>query len=668
MPIENVTHIIDMALDANAEPLIFDGQDKDDILNHLKMIMGESLYKRIVYKYKLNHTIHQNSPLHLNDVRALLIGVVTNSNDDELENDTLKQFIAEHRLSIQNMAKANRASIIKRSDHTILMRKNPFVRLTLEVGKMVSNATLKEVDLKDAFSGVQINKALEEDIKTVLTIDYANKTYANVETLNNLNAVIDSHEKKMEYASKLYLSSDLSYRNLNDNAILPILDEDGKEHLYIVHNIFNDSKFTCTALIPYVNGEDKQSAPLDIKILFRGTHSLETIAADLETTGAGSKTMRDNRIKLLDEVNAIVSTLQDKTDLPVSLSVHGHSLGGSYAERFTSELHQAIYFQNVKEKRSNPEIRDALRDENVKLEWGEHPSETAIRRIQARIDLNTHEMEGKNYSALSRLATIKSTPASSARLSKKEAQVGEGFIALTQNLKNTPSQTFSYFKSKGDPVSQAGIESLGAHFQAGSKVKVEHLKKNAGYGQTIAWSPGLAHCDHPFMRYHDQNVAPLSFSYSNNNTEQGYENVNRDLTSGKQLLRIIQKFYAKIPTELAEPLTTLEKHRAYLIGENPNRIKGKKVKTVKERKQSPKAQLKAIGQELKQLKDDLKYAKEIDPEQWIQFDEKATDLDSRLKNIENQNIPSLNHKVRDYRNWLDNFFSLENKRTKTKFS
>ncbi|OJV91128.1 MAG: hypothetical protein BGO43_02335 [Gammaproteobacteria bacterium 39-13] len=356
-----------------------------------------------------------------------------------------------------------------------------------------------------------------------------------------------------------------------------------------MHNIANDKGLVCTALIP-VNPEPDQ--PLDVKVLFRGTHSGASAIVDLETTGAGSKTMRDNRIKLLNEVNSIVGNLQEKhPGTPVSLSIHGHSLGGSFAERFTSEVHQAIFHQN---NHGVDPVVIATAAENQDL-FTDAPKQRQrmVDNLQSRIALNNKEMEGKNYSALASLSGITTTAANSARLTSKEARVGEGFIALNQELNQPPQkQKLNYFKAGGDWVSQAGNRSLGSGFSAKSDVDVALLRKRADYGGITAVHPILGHCDHPLMRYHDKSQRDVNFDYHTQKKEP--ELLKKGLTSGRVLPQAAQKLYSKMPTALAEPITWVKRQHAKLMGKDATQVKGMEIKTQaeKEQKKAEKAQRK----------------------------------------------------------------------------
>jgi hypothetical protein len=549
-----------------------------DPLRFMKFIkdqVSDVLIDEIIHKYQLDHLKGQNPQITISDVRALLVGVTTNIKAEHLSNPLtsprLFKFLEENSKDITEMAKEQRKPLAASMDKVVLKKKNPVVGFFLRVGKAISDRAVKVNDLKDAFAGVRIHKAFEEDIKTVATFEYANTYKAGYkepqDNRENVKKGISAAEMKdaiphkparQSLASGLYLASDLAYRNLNNNAIIPVLDDDGKERLYQVQNIVKDKGIVCTALIPYTASEDntESNRALDVKIMFRGTHSVASAVIDLESTGAGSKTMRDNRIKLLDEVNAIVAKVQQQNpDRPVSLSMHGHSLGASFAERLTSEVHQAIYFQSTN---------------------GSEPTRDQQSNIRSRIKRNNQEMAGKDYTALMSLSGIKTTAANSARLSKNEAQIGDAFINMT-----TINQEIQHYKSAGDWVSQASYRSLGAEVTP-ERAQVSLLRKNAGYGGVKSMHPILGHCDHPFMQYHDKQERDIHFDYHTNSNFSDRVSLIEGLGSAKGINKQVQHTMAKLPKVLSEPVTWARKMVAKTKGNDPQSIKGFEVKTVRE--------------------------------------------------------------------------------------
>lgn len=555
--------------------------DSARFMQFIKLQVGDVLVDEIIQKYQLDHLKEPNPAMSISDVRALLVGVTTNIKAEHLSNPLtsprLNAFLEVNSADITKMAKEQRKSLAASMDKVALQKKNPIVGFFLRVGKAISDHAVKANDLKDAFAGVRIHKAFEEDIKTVATFEYANTYKAgykepqadgeNVKkgvSSSAMKEAIPEKTTRQNLASGLYLASDLAYRNLNNNAIIPVLDDDGKERLYRVQNIVKDKGLVCTALIPYTAPGDNSEPdrPLDVKIMFRGTHSGASAIVDLESTGAGSKTMRDNRIKLLDEVNSIVAKVQQENPgRSVSLSTSGHSLGGAFAERFTSELHQAIHHQT-----SN----------------GAAPSQNQPSNIRSRIKRNNQEMAGKDYRALTQLSAIKTTAANSARLSKNEAQIGDAFINMTN-----VHQEIQHYKSQGDWVSQAGYRSLGAEIEP-ARAQVSLVRKKTGYGGVTSVHPILGHCDHPFMQYHDKQQRDIQFDY---HTNQG-DLTNRlalidGLGSAKGLNKQVQNVMAKVPMVLAEPITWARQTAAKAMGNNPLSVKGFEAKTVKEQEEKP---------------------------------------------------------------------------------
>ncbi|MCS5711627.1 hypothetical protein [Candidatus Berkiella aquae] len=575
-----VNKVLNPATSGKEEFNVFETQF---ILETLKHVVGHDLYNNVINKYQIQHINDPGNHLNVNDLRALMIGISTNTSANDLaSNQELRNFLENNQVNISQLAKEQRQELAKHMDKTALKKKNPLVGFCLRVGKAITDVAVKANDLKDAFAGVQINKAFEEDIKTVATMHYSN-TYTAGYQENGIAKGISSPEianvmtepdERKKLASGLYLATDLAYRNLNQGSVIPVLDDDGQNRLYRVHNIANDKGLVCTALIPYEPGNQ-----LDVKILFRGTHSGASASVDLETTGAGSKTMRDNRIKLLDEVNKIVGDLQaSQPGSSISLSIQGHSLGGAFAERFTSEVHQAIYHANSQGGTlSTEQIQQAAQNQDLYQGDDAHRERTKmVTNVQERVALNNREMQGKDYSALSNLSKINTTSANSARLNSIEAYVGEGFIALNQSSPSAPQQSLNYFKARGDWVSQAGMKNLGSGFGPNSQVDVALLRKHTDYGVSNI-HPILGHCDHPLMRYHDKSEQAPRFDYLTNHAN-GAE-LKSGLTSGRTLPRVAQKLYGKTPQAIIEPITWAKKQIAKVRGKDPIMVKGFNIQT-----------------------------------------------------------------------------------------
>ena len=68
-------------------------ESKKDILENLKKDIGEKLFYRIVDKYALEHLSKAHENLYLSDVRAILVGAVTNASKMDLEDPLFIEFL-----------------------------------------------------------------------------------------------------------------------------------------------------------------------------------------------------------------------------------------------------------------------------------------------------------------------------------------------------------------------------------------------------------------------------------------------------------------------------------------------------------------------------------------------------------------------------------------------
>lgn len=542
-PDVTVRAVIQAAFDENITSRPLDDNEKNTIIRYLQNTLSRSLYEKIVSKYHLSHL---DQSMSLNDVRAILVGVATNTTAKDLENaPKLNEFLATNQANIIALGERERQSLAKHMDDIKLQQMHPLKAFTLKAGQWLSQKVVKANDLKDAFAGVQINRAFEKDIKTLATVDYA-KTYSNNEqqTLDAFHGSVTNESEQHKFKSQLYLATDMAYRDLNNGAVLPILDEDGKTRLYQAVNLVHDKGFVATALVPY---EVDDTAPTaDIKILFRGTHSGSSASMDMETRGPGSKEMRDNRLKLLTAVNTLTEKVATSTRKEVSLTIAGHSLGGSLSELFTSEVHQAIYHQNHKLDADHSErLQERISPQNAS-------QTTMLNNVSKKVEKNQSDMGNTDFSALAKVKSIKTMAANSARMYNTEARTADGFVLA--NAGDGVRQEIRQFKVGGDYVSQASKSSLGARLvdKDNSNISVSLLKKKAGYAFI---HPILGHCDHALRRFHDKNTKDVNFTFLQANNPDHKKELKGKLTSKRLLPKVAQTLFGKTPQAVSEPLT-----------------------------------------------------------------------------------------------------------------
>lgn len=343
-------------------------------------------------------------------------------------------------------------------------------------------------------------------------------------------------------ASQLYLAKELIYCDLKDGPVT-ILDEDGKAREYELRNVFNKEGVMCVALIPK---EVKEGQSADVKILFRGTYDMETFGNDLSLRGPGSTMMNKHRLELLSAVNTIVGETQGRfPGNKVSMTIAGHSLGGSLAELFTSEIHQAIFYEKHKKDKhplTKVMIRGRLRKKGV---W--QGNDDKLRKtsnvMYKQMVQNSNEFKEKevSFEALANISDVKTSGLCSARVHGAESRTGDGFIAL--NL-DTIQQSFNYCTVEGDIVPLAASRNMGTGLVNCEGVNISFLRKSAGYeaGEFFA-----AHTHNPLMGQGKNNTQGLTFNYFDNKDESKKPQLMDHLTASNNNARKSQLIYGKLP-------------------------------------------------------------------------------------------------------------------------
>lgn len=370
--------------------------------------------------------------------------------------------------------------------------------------------------------------------------------------------------QRQKYASQLFLAKELAYRDLEDKSTIKVLDEDGMIRPYEVRNVSNHKGLVCTALIPKndptalderINFSSTHDNP-DIKIMFRGTHSLVSAAVDLEKRGPGSKSMQDNRVGLLMAVNKLAREVHGQyPDQKASMTIVGHSLGGSLSELFTSEVHQAIAHQRGVTEEDKGRLNEVWIGDDKR-------QKSTNKAVLQQIQKNEKAFEGANFDGLAMLENIKTTAVSSGRVHGKESRIAEGFIAI--NSSKTGSQ-INIFKSEGDYVPKAASRDIGAGLVKSNlpNVQVSLLSKEAGYRRKEAIK---AHTDNPFegrgKGIDEQNI---HFTYHDQSSDASKEKLIHEITKSNKVAHVAQKVYSKTP---GDPFAKLAKELASLRESN----------------------------------------------------------------------------------------------------
>lgn len=299
--------------------------------SELQKIIGVERFNKIAGDYGLEGVSRDPNTANQAQILALLVGFATRAKSDDLTPDKLEKLSRLFPPSFSFSAFSNELSYHVKGLQDQIRTKNPDLD---EAGL-----------LAETFKGMTINDNLKNDMAILSTRIMMNENFKERKDSEIISKCLSDHSEKNKYASQLFVGYELAYANLNDGCCMSVIDNDGEERLFEVKRIAADRGLHCHALIPL--SPDKHGNR-DIKILFRGTYDVHSLMMDLSPRAPGGEVMAANRIKLLRAVDRIVSDVKNKDPSgSVSLTIAGHSLGGSLAEAFTSEVHQAIYHQKT---------------------------------------------------------------------------------------------------------------------------------------------------------------------------------------------------------------------------------------------------------------------------------------------------------------------------------
>lgn len=352
-------------------------------------IIGKERFEEIAKAYDLEIIEDPNSA-NPDQIKALLIGFATNANPDDLRNEKLSRLFQPE---------------FSFSDYSNEL--SYWIKGILDQ-KKIENPELDESELLlSAFPQLRVNPKLKNDLAILSTRRTMNENFLERKNNTIIQGAIDDPSNRNKFASQLFLGYDLAYADLNDGACMSVIDNDGAERVYQVKKIAGERGFYCHVLVPLSADTDGNR---DIKVLFRGTYDIDSLLMDLEARAPGGKVMAANRISLLRGLDRIVTEVQKNSsnNEKVSLTIAGHSLGGSLAEAFTSEVHQAIY-HSKKWDQEPPTEEDLLRKfEELGLYHGNKAEQKkAARDVINKITDNKIHYEVELVKDLSSLAVDK---------------------------------------------------------------------------------------------------------------------------------------------------------------------------------------------------------------------------------------------------------------------
>lgn len=128
-----------------------------------------------------------------------------------------------------------------------------------------------------------------------------------------------------------------------------IQEPDGKKYKYVAKLV----KDTHNGLVCFVLYSKDKLNP-KVQVLFRGTHNAHSIKRDLETFGIspGKNTFETDKVKVMRTIKKIVSAKQESSNIPIELTIAGHSLGGADAQNCAAAIFEDMH--SIKYKKPSP--------------------------------------------------------------------------------------------------------------------------------------------------------------------------------------------------------------------------------------------------------------------------------------------------------------------------
>lgn len=324
----------------------------------LRNSMGDDFFQYFIRRYELDV-----KNLSLDDLRMIIIGIVSHTSEKALKSDFFRHvFLALHiketgfdgltslRIKVSedfqwfdytniNLDHTNVNEAIERISHEPSMGIfGHIINLLREWIPLLSFIISERL---------KINENFKADFKAATIITNVSKWDRTKDHDEHVRS--DTDFKIMQSAaSDEYLFHIIAYLDFNvvdtakkpqskdnpeDLPIIPVIERDGTIEYYRVHNVLDKKGLVCMALVPVAPRKDK----IDVKVLFRGTHSIYSALVDFEKYAAGYKSYRNYEVEVLKSLNSIVKQAKADTSKlgftpKISITAGGHSLGGALTQ------------------------------------------------------------------------------------------------------------------------------------------------------------------------------------------------------------------------------------------------------------------------------------------------------------------------------------------------
>ncbi len=276
-------------------------------IKSIKEALGDDIFQIFIKRYNLNE-----EEMTLDDLRMLIIGVIGTANERILQTSFIHHLYYALDINEQNptaqlqlTTKLSDSILDYKSQHAAIQRIKAAPPTSL-LDKLVNFARsfIPEKWRSIISERLKVNASFQNDLDTSILA-------SNVKNWQRDPTGLTPKQAKTEQraASYEYLFHKIAYQDLADGTILPVVEPNGSIQYYKAYNLVNKDGFVSMALVP----ASPTQKNLDIKVLFRGTHSIGSAIVDAEKYGAGYKSFRNNKAEVFTKLNQLIGNVKQVT-------------------------------------------------------------------------------------------------------------------------------------------------------------------------------------------------------------------------------------------------------------------------------------------------------------------------------------------------------------------
>lgn len=426
-------------------------------VNIIKDALGENNFNFLVARYKLSE--HNFS---LDDLRMLIVGVLPNTNQEWIDNDFVKNLF----ICCNIAQELNQKNPEKTAEQMQTLREH--INIDSAVWKRISQTPHDGIITQGLnFLKTRFSKTWQFIIPTRFKANSAFKQ--DLDTALSISRITDWQNKSTElqkFASNEFLFHKLSYANLQDGTVIPILESNGTRNFYQVKNLIDKPGIHGFALIPI----DTQKS-LDLKVVFKSSSSLAKQIIDTENF-IPQQEFKQHKHEVLQELNKVVTAFKKKLPTDerhsVSLNIGGHGSGAVLAQHLTNEL--ITIKASVVYKKNQELVAQAL-EENIQQQF-EHElacgkkisnQEAYINDITQHAQKSILKTSGEQYDNLIEINNFHLSTINAGGVSEKTRNNFIQALAILKQSDPAISIECNKIMASGDPLQQTGATDLAAY-------------------------------------------------------------------------------------------------------------------------------------------------------------------------------------------------------------